>query len=92
MTMAYLCENCNFLFSRTSNVTVCPSCEGMYIRSATGEDEGHYDPGILLKFIHNISQYYVGSRVMMSTGKFGEIVYDRHIIFQIRWLGLMVLL
>lgn len=37
--------------------------------------EGHYDPSILLKFIHNISQYYVGSRVMMSTGKFGEIVY-----------------
>ncbi len=40
-----------------------------------GIGEGHYDPGILLKFIHNISQYYVGSRVMMSTGKFGEIVY-----------------
>lgn len=37
--------------------------------------EGHYDPGILLKFIHNISQYYVGSKVRMSTGKFGEIVY-----------------
>ena len=37
--------------------------------------EGHYDPGILLTFIHNISQYYVGSRVMMSTGKLGEIVY-----------------
>lgn len=37
--------------------------------------EGHYDPAILLKFIHNISQYYVGSKVMMSTGKFGEIVY-----------------
>ena len=40
-----------------------------------GIGEGFYDPGILLKFIHNISQYYVGSRVMMSTGKFGEIVY-----------------
>jgi putative nucleotidyltransferase with HDIG domain len=40
-----------------------------------GIGEGHYDPGILLKFIHNISQCYVGSRVMMSTGKFGEIVY-----------------
>ncbi len=40
-----------------------------------GIGEGHYDPGILLKFIHNISQYYVGSRVRMSTGKFGEIVY-----------------
>ena len=40
-----------------------------------GIGEGHYDPVILLKFIHNISQYYVGSRVMMSTGKFGEIVY-----------------
>lgn len=37
--------------------------------------EGLYDPGILFKFIHNISQYYVGSRVMMNTGKFGEIVY-----------------
>jgi putative nucleotidyltransferase with HDIG domain len=40
-----------------------------------GIGEGHYDPIILLKFIHNISQYYVGSRVRMSTGKFGEIVY-----------------
>ena len=40
-----------------------------------GIGEGYYDPVILLKFIHNISQYYVGSRVMMSTGKFGEIVY-----------------
>ncbi len=40
-----------------------------------GIGEGYYDPEILLKFIHNISQYYVGSRVMMSTGKFGEIVY-----------------
>ncbi len=40
-----------------------------------GIGEGQYDPGILLKFIHNISQYYVGSRVRMSTGKFGEIVY-----------------
>ncbi len=40
-----------------------------------GIGEGYYDPGILLKFIHNISQYYVGSRVRMSTGKFGEIVY-----------------
>ncbi len=40
-----------------------------------GISEGHYDPGILLKFIYNISQYYVGSRVMMSTGKFGEVVY-----------------
>ncbi|MBP1755542.1 MAG: hypothetical protein H6Q59_1940 [Firmicutes bacterium] len=40
-----------------------------------GIGEGQYDPLILLKFIHNISQYYVGSRVMMSTGKFGEIVY-----------------
>jgi putative nucleotidyltransferase with HDIG domain len=40
-----------------------------------GIGEGHYDPGILLKFINNISQYYVGSRVMMSTGKFGEVVY-----------------
>lgn len=37
--------------------------------------EGLYDPVILLKFIHNISQYYVGSRVRMNTGKFGEIVY-----------------
>lgn len=40
-----------------------------------GIGEGNFDPAILLKFIHNISQYYVGSRVMMSTGKFGEIVY-----------------
>lgn len=40
-----------------------------------GIGEGHYDPVILLKFIHNISQYYVGSKVRMSTGKFGEIVY-----------------
>lgn len=40
-----------------------------------GIAEGNFDPGILLKFIHNISQYYVGSRVMLSTGKFGEIVY-----------------
>jgi putative nucleotidyltransferase with HDIG domain len=40
-----------------------------------GIGEGYYDPGILLKFIHNISQYYVGSRVMISTGKCGEIVY-----------------
>ncbi len=40
-----------------------------------GIGEGHFDPGILLKFIHNISQYYVGSRVMMNTGKLGEIVY-----------------
>lgn len=40
-----------------------------------GIGEGHYDPAILLKFIQNISQYYVGSRVMLSTGKLGEIVY-----------------
>jgi putative nucleotidyltransferase with HDIG domain len=40
-----------------------------------GIGEGHYDPVILLKFIQNISQYYVGSRVMLSTGQLGEIVY-----------------
>jgi putative nucleotidyltransferase with HDIG domain len=40
-----------------------------------GVMEGNYDPDILLKFIHNISQYYVGSKVRMSTGRFGEIVY-----------------
>lgn len=40
-----------------------------------GIGEGHYDLGILLTFLYNISQYYIGSRVMMSTGKVGEIIY-----------------
>jgi len=40
-----------------------------------GLGEGHYDPGILLTFLYNISQYYVGSKVMMNTGKVGEIIY-----------------
>lgn len=40
-----------------------------------GIGEGHYDLSILLTFLYNISQYYIGSRVMMSTGKVGEIIY-----------------
>ena len=40
-----------------------------------GIGEGYYDPGILLTFLYSISQYYVGSKVMMNTGKVGEIVY-----------------
>ncbi|MEG6611933.1 HD-GYP domain-containing protein [Pseudoclostridium thermosuccinogenes] len=36
---------------------------------------GYYDPDILLTFLHNISQYYIGSKVMMNTGKVGEVVY-----------------
>ncbi len=40
-----------------------------------GIGEGYYDPGILLTFLYNISQYYIGSRVMMNTGKLGEIIY-----------------
>ncbi len=40
-----------------------------------GIGEGHYDPSILLTFLYNISQYYIGSSVLMSTGIVGEIVY-----------------
>ncbi len=40
-----------------------------------GSGEGHYDLSILLTFLYNISQYYIGSRVMMSMGKVGEIIY-----------------
>jgi len=40
-----------------------------------GIGEGYYDPGILLTFLYNISQYYIGSKVMMNTGKVGKIIY-----------------
>jgi len=40
-----------------------------------GIGEGNYDIRILLTFLYNISQYYTGSKVKMSTGKVGEIIY-----------------
>lgn len=35
----------------------------------------YFDPKILLTFLNNISNYYIGTSVMMSNGEIGEVVY-----------------
>lgn len=36
---------------------------------------GYFDTKVMLTFLSNISNYYIGSKVRMNTGEIGEIVY-----------------
>ena len=36
---------------------------------------GHFDTKVLMTFLHNISGYYIGSKVKMNTGDNGEIIF-----------------
>jgi putative nucleotidyltransferase with HDIG domain len=36
---------------------------------------GHFDTKIMITFLSNIANYYLGSKVRMNTGQIGEIVY-----------------
>lgn len=38
-------------------------------------DIGHFDLRIMLKFLYNIANYYIGSPILMNNGKVGEIVF-----------------
>lgn len=36
---------------------------------------GHFDTKIMITFLSNIANYYLGAKVMMNTGQIGEVVY-----------------
>ncbi len=36
---------------------------------------GHFDLRIMLKFLYNTANYYVGSPILMNNGKIGEIIF-----------------
>jgi putative nucleotidyltransferase with HDIG domain len=36
---------------------------------------GHFDTKIMITFLSNIANYYIGSKVVMNTGQIGEVVY-----------------
>ena len=36
--MIYVCDNCNFIFTRTGSVEECPNCGKLTFREATEEE------------------------------------------------------
>lgn len=36
---------------------------------------GHFDIKVMLTFLYNIANYYIGSKVVMSNGEIGEVVF-----------------
>jgi predicted Zn-ribbon and HTH transcriptional regulator len=40
--MIYACDNCNYLFTRTSIPEACPYCEKSFIREATADEQEQF--------------------------------------------------
>ena len=41
--MDYCCDDCGFLFRRVSEIHICPSCEGLNLRTATKSESNQLE-------------------------------------------------